>query len=73
MRLLTSQRENLLGVSQEQGKRGDVELRPCLMVALEIEPSPYGCSSRKRWLKSGVSSAWLVLWEMLKLSMGNLK
>jgi hypothetical protein len=45
MRLLTSQRENLLGVSQEQGKRGDVELRPCLMVALEIEPSPYGCSS----------------------------
>jgi hypothetical protein len=40
MRLLTSQRENLLGVSQEQGKRGDVELRPCLMVALEIEPSP---------------------------------
>ena len=29
MRLLTSQRVNLLGVSQEQGKRGDVELRPC--------------------------------------------
>ena len=25
------------GVSQEQGKRGDVELRPCSMVALEIE------------------------------------
>jgi len=45
MRLLTSQRENLLGVSQEQGKQGDMELRPCLMVALEIEPRPYGCCS----------------------------
>ena len=32
----------LSAVSQEQGKRGDVELRPCLMVALEIEADLMG-------------------------------
>lgn len=52
MRLLTSQRENLLGVSQEQGKLGDGRLAN-VNGALEIEPRPYGGSSPKTgWLKT---------------------
>jgi len=44
MRLLTSQRVNLLEVSQEQGKLGDGRLAD-VNSALEIESRPYGCSS----------------------------
>lgn len=50
MRLLTSWRENLLGVSQEQGKLGDGRLAN-VNGALEIEPRPYGCSSPSGWLE----------------------
>ena len=61
MRLLTSQRVNLLGVSQEQGKLGDGRVA-YVKSALEIEPRPSGCSSPKqdgwRWW---VSPSWLVL------------
>lgn len=44
MRLLTSQRVNLLEVSQEQGKLGDGRVAD-VNSALEIESRPYGCSS----------------------------
>ena len=44
MRLLTSQRVNLLEVSQEQGKLGDGRLAD-VNSALEIESRPYGSSS----------------------------
>ena len=44
MRLLTSQRVNLLEVSQEQGKLGDGRLA-VVNSALEIESRPYGSSS----------------------------
>jgi hypothetical protein len=55
MRLLTSQRVNLLGVSQEQSKLGDGRLAN-VNGALEIEPRPYGCSSPKpRMAEVGVS------------------
>ena len=46
MRLLTSQRVNLLEVSQEQGKLGDGRLAD-VNSALEIESRPYGWSSLK--------------------------
>ena len=52
MRLLTSQRENLLVVSQEQGKLGDGRLAN-VNGALEIEPRPYGCSSPNRMAGDG--------------------
>ena len=44
MRLLTSQRVNLLEVSQEQGKLGDGRVAD-VNSALEIESRPYGSSS----------------------------
>jgi len=52
MRLLTSQRVNLLGVSQEQGKLGEGRLAN-VNSALEIEPRPYRRSSPTGWLKQG--------------------
>ena len=52
MRVLTSQRVNLLGVSQEQGKLGEGSV-VVLNNALEIEPRPYWCSSPSGWLKQG--------------------
>jgi hypothetical protein len=54
MRLLTSQRVNLLGVSQEQGKLGDGRIA-YVKSALEIEPRPSGCSSPKRMAEVRVS------------------
>ena len=44
MRLLTSQRVNLLEVSQEQGRLGDGRVTD-VNSALEIESRPYGSSS----------------------------
>jgi hypothetical protein len=62
MRLLTSQRVNLLEVSQEQGKLGDGRLAD-VNSALEIESRPYGWSSLKQDGSSWwVSPSWLVLW-----------
>lgn len=52
MRLLTSQRVNLLPVSQEQSNRGDGRLAP-VKGALEIEGRPYGCGSLKQMAEVG--------------------
>jgi len=48
MRLLTSQRVNLLWVSQEREKTGGVVARRSKIVLSEIEHSPYRCSSLER-------------------------
>ena len=45
MRLLASQRVNLLWVLQEREKTGGVAARRSVIVLSEIEHSPYGCSS----------------------------
>jgi len=47
MRLLTSQRENLPTVSQEQSNKGNERLAND-KGALEIEVGPFGCSSPKK-------------------------
>ena len=63
MRLLTSQRVNLLEVSQEQGKLGDGRVAD-VNSALEIESRPFGWSSLNKMAQEWwVSPSWLVLWE----------